>query len=178
MILQYEASKNSKGQQRALDEDTKANALECMCPEEIERHLQLNGLKFNTFDKQLEEVYRVIDTTSRGAKVTKPSQGYGGPTPMEVDAFGRKTPRAKVKGKTKMAIALIAAEEDTHTKTAGTRMFPRRMFPPRSPKTNERQPKPRRGRKVDSLRRPLDRPNLKVSAKAKAKAKAKSKSLK
>ena len=73
MILQYELTKNSKGKQRVLDEDIKTNALECLCPDEIERHLQLNARKFDTWEKQLEEVYRLIDTTSRGAKVTRPS---------------------------------------------------------------------------------------------------------
>ncbi len=51
-------------------EGINANALESICAEDIGKHSQLSDARFDTFDLQLLEACRIIDTARRGAKVT------------------------------------------------------------------------------------------------------------
>ena len=95
LIRRYEDCKDSRGEGQELPEDVKISILESMCPVEIERHLQLNRSRLDTFEQDWEEL-RLYLETRQGVKLKV--EGVKDPDAMDVGGF---TKGGKSKGKNK-----------------------------------------------------------------------------
>ena len=109
-LYRYERFKNENGTRSQLTDDVKLAALISMAPEELERHLQLNGSRFGTYLAAREKVRLFVETrlglrikNSKASKQPQQQQRNGGDDrddAMDCDSFVPKTPKGgKGKGK-------------------------------------------------------------------------------
>eukprot|EP00435_Cladocopium_sp_Y103_P038376 s510_g10.t1 len=95
----YENRKRSDGTRHQLDEEIRISVLEHLCPTELERHLQLNRSRYNTYQDVREEVSLYLETRL-GARLKIGDASHPGDesVPMDIGAFGK---GKKGKGKSK-----------------------------------------------------------------------------
>ena len=93
LMRRYCSRRDSSGKLAAIPEDIKMAALESLCPEDLEKHIQMSSARLEAYDKMRVEIVMYIEASRKSGKLTKPSQGYypqRGGDPMDVDAFSRK----------------------------------------------------------------------------------------
>lgn len=97
----YECRRKSDGTRHELDEEIKVSVLEALCPQEIERHLQLNRQRYSSYSDVRGELMAYVET-KLGTRIKAFSfaggpNDSGGPAPMDVGGFEK----GKGKGKSK-----------------------------------------------------------------------------
>lgn len=103
MIRRYCSSRDSMGNPRTIAEDIRMSSLESLCPDDLEKHLQMNSARLTTYQQMRNEILLYVESSRKSGKLTKASQGYhpvpgGGPEPMDVGTFTKKD-KGKGKGR-------------------------------------------------------------------------------
>ena len=88
----YEQRKRPDGTRHVLDEEIKISTLEFLCPNELERHLQLNRSRYTTYHDVRSEITLFLET-KLGSRIrigdaSAPSDPNGA-QPMDIGGFGK-----------------------------------------------------------------------------------------
>ena len=108
LVRRYCSRRDAQGNAHTLADDIRMSSLEALLPDDLQKHVQLNRARLNSYGVLREEIKTYCECRGHAhARNTKPKgpSHPGGDDPMDVGAFGKDkgkqskgTARAKAKG--------------------------------------------------------------------------------